>query len=120
MQVAEILWVKEVEEAESASDKNDFAGEAAHWDRASGPFPARTWTVERAALARLKGDRIEEAIPLLAGLTLVRDEATASRARLMLASLVKNEPKLNELATQARTEAALPSGAEFELVEIKP
>jgi hypothetical protein len=116
----EILWVKEVEEAESASDKNDFGGEAAHWDRAFGFFPVRTWTVEKAALARLKGDRDEEAIPLLSRLSFAKDDGIASRARLMLASLVKNEPKLNELVTQARTEAPLPSRAEFELVEVKP
>jgi hypothetical protein len=115
----ELLWVAQVDAAGAAAEKNHYAEEAIHWDRASELFQARTWTMEKAALARLKGDRAEEAIPLLRCLSLVSDELTASRARLVLDSLAKSEPNLGDLVKKSRSDVMAPSGTEFELVVIK-
>jgi hypothetical protein len=115
----ELLWVTHVEDAERAAEKNDYSQEAIHWDRAWELFPARSWTLERAALARLKYDDAEDAIPLFGRLSLVSDDVVASRARLVLESLAKSEPHLNDLVTKSRSDVTAPSGAEFELVAIK-
>lgn len=115
----EIGWATEVEEAESAAVKNACKEEALHWERATGIFPSRVWTLERLALAKLKCDQEEDAIPLLVRLSLVSDETAASRARLMLESLTKGDPHVGELAKQAPADAPPITGSEFELVEIK-
>lgn len=114
----ELSWVSEVEAAESAADKNVCKEESIHWDRAYQLFPARVWTLERAALSKLKCDQEEEAIPLLVRLSLVANEPNASRAKAMLASLSKSNPMIGELAKKIPADAAPTGGAEFELVEI--
>jgi hypothetical protein len=117
----ESAWVKQVEDAEAAAAaaKNACAEEAGDWDRASELFPARIWTTERSALAKLKCDQEEEAMPLLVRLSLVGDEGTASRARLMIASLTKSDPQLADLVKKSSPDAPPVGGSEFELVEVK-
>ncbi len=113
----ETTWVVEVEAAEAAANKNTCKEEASHWDRASELFPARVWTLERAALAKLKCDQEEEAIPLLVRLSLVTNETTATRVRAVLASLRKSDPRVADLEKRVPTDPPV-AGSEFELVEI--
>jgi Caspase domain len=114
----ETNWVNQVEQAETEADKNSCAEEGAHWDRASDIFPARTWTLERSALSKLKCDQVEAAIPQLVRLTLVGDQSAAARARLMLESLEKSDPRVNELAKRVPSDVPASLGSEFELIEI--
>jgi len=112
----ELIWLDSVEAAEREATARNFLNEAKQWDRASQLFPARSWTIERAAVARLMADREDEAIPLFFQLTFATNTVISTRARSVLDSLVRREPALGEIVRQ-QAPPSRTNAQEFELVK---
>jgi hypothetical protein len=100
--------------AESHAEGAKWSEAAAQWQKAGALFPARVWTLEKAAIGWLLADRVQEATEVLARVKASGASPVADRAGVMLSSLLKSYPSLETVANAAAAVAQAPGGPEFE------
>jgi len=113
----EVEFATLVKEAASLEEAGTWGDAAARWQKAAGLFPAREWVAMKSAVAWLLVDDLTRAVQSLAVLAAQSESATASRAKSLLADLLKAFPALEAEATTAAQRAGKITGDEFEVIK---
>jgi hypothetical protein len=112
VQFAELVLSAQAAEADQNGAR--WPDAALAWQKAGDLFGTRSWTLERAAVAWLQADHVEEAVRALARLQMHTGTPEATRANKMLTRLVGAFPNLTAAATSARVNHTPAAGPEFE------
>lgn len=113
-------FVLSAQDAEGDRTDARWAEAGAAWQKAAAIFPVRSWALERAALAWLQADHLEEAVAALARLQTHTGTPVATRAGQVLAGVVAAFPSLDAVARSARIDYSPPNGVEFEPYTVQP
>jgi caspase domain-containing protein len=106
--------------AEADPNGPRWAEAATSWQKAAAVFVTRVWPLEKAAIAWLLGDRLQEAVGMLARLQANTGDPVADRAARLLASLIESDPSLEATAQSVTLSGTRPLGPEFEKYIVRP